>query len=760
MNQDGTGGAFTHSTPVNSNITVFAQWNAPQQRTVTFDGNGGVIEANNTSRQVNDGLAIGNANMPTNPAERTTGHTFAGWNRNADGTGDTFTGETVVSGGNITVYAQWNDPVMRTVTFDGNGGDIAANNVSRQVINGRAIGANYMPPNPANRSDGFIFARWTMNADGSGGEFTNATFVTSDITVYAQWNPPGTYTVTFNGNGGILVTGGASRQVTSGQTVGSNMPDNPNRLNFTFIGWQTAAGVDFTAETVVSANVTVFAQWHPVTGGGTPQNRTVTFDANGGDLAANGASRTVVAGQAIGNAEMPGDPTRAGYDFTGWQTAGGISFTADTFVPVNITVYAQWVVSGTVVVTHTVTFDGNNGSPATQSRTVNAGQILGANNMPVVTRDGYNFAGWTMNQNGTGGAFTGATPVNDDITVYAQWTEVVVPVTFTVTFNANGGVLGANSEPRIVNAGEAIGNANMPSPPTRAGHTFAGWAMPNGDAFTGTTLVNGNIAVNARWNQTGGTGGPGGGDGSAPFSPRPQPTIPPTGEQAPPNLVDPDVAYEQLIRRNFVNGFPNGTFQPDGHMTRAEMMQVFFNISAPGSAALSGLTTRFTDVRTDDWHFRAIAYFERRGILEGFPDGTFRPNEVITNAEFAAMAVRFFSLGNIIEPDMLMEAEGHWGAVYVNLGFANGWFEYFGIAGTFRADAPITRAQAIALLNFYQGREPCVDAINNFVASTNRTVFSDLRRGHWSFYEVMEAAISRTYHINSLGNEIWQQALN
>ena len=219
--------------------------------------------------------------------------------------------------------------------------------------------------------------------------------------------------------------------------------------------------------------------------------------------------------------------------------------------------------------------------------------------------------------------------------------------------------------------------------------------------------------------------------------------------------------YTERFRRHFVNGFPDGTFRPDSDMTRAEMMQVFFNISNPSPANLVGLSsTRFSDVDTNEWYFMPIAYLESRGLIAGFPDGTVRPNDPITNAEFASMATRFFNLGNIIAADMLLEAESHWGANYINLGFAHGWFAYFGIAETFRPDTPIPRAQAVALLNFYTGRVPCPTAVNAFLARTGSNIFPDLPRGHWSFYEVMEAAFSRYYHLNTNHTETWTRVIN
>jgi len=218
--------------------------------------------------------------------------------------------------------------------------------------------------------------------------------------------------------------------------------------------------------------------------------------------------------------------------------------------------------------------------------------------------------------------------------------------------------------------------------------------------------------------------------------------------------------YAQRFRRNFVQGYPNGTFNPNGHMTRAEMIQLFFNISNGSLTSVVGSTTRFHDIQQDAWFFYAVAYLENRGAIQGFPDMTLRPNEPITNAEFATLTVQFFNLADIIEPDMLMAAESHWGANYINLGFARGWFEYFGITETFDPDAPILRAQAVALLNFYQGRVPCPVAINAYLAGSNRNMLSDLRRGHWSFYEIIEAALARYYYENSYGNTTWLRVVN
>ena len=340
------------------------------------------------------------------------------------------------------------------------------------------------------------------------------------------------------------------------------------------------------------------------------------------------------------------------------------------------------------------------------------------------------------------------------------------PYEHTVTFNL-GGAPGNVPETQRIPSG---GHATRPANPIWPSRRFDGWFEDYSTVpFNFNDPISRNIVLTARWTliqqppeiPTPGPGsGPGSESPSVPILTRPRPT-PPELEGRPeliPELTAPEelirVPYVEMFRRHFVNGYPDGTFQPNGYLTRAEMMQVFFNLSNV-SLASQQPTTRFTDINADAWYFPAVVYLESQGIVNGFPDGTLRPSEAITNAEFAALAVQFFSLSNIIEPDMLLEAGTHWGTHYINLGFARGWFEYFGIAETFNADAPITRAQAVALLNFYQGRIPNVEAINRFLASTSRNIFPDVQHGHWSFYEIMEAVFSRYYHFDSYDNEIW-----
>jgi uncharacterized repeat protein (TIGR02543 family) len=130
----------------------------------------------------------------------------------------------------------------------------------------------------------------------------------------------------------------------------------------------------------------------------------------------------VVNGGTVGS-DMPDEPAKSGYTFSGWHTAqngGGAQFTGSTTVTGNITVYAKW--------TCTVSFDADGGIPTTQTRTVNIGGTVGSSNMPAEpTRNGYTFGGWHTSTGGNGSQFTASTTVTANITVYAKWTLLQAP---------------------------------------------------------------------------------------------------------------------------------------------------------------------------------------------------------------------------------------------------------------------------------------------------------------------------------------------
>jgi uncharacterized repeat protein (TIGR02543 family) len=172
---EGGGTAFTASTTVSGNITVYARWNS-YSYTVSFDDGDG----NTVIRTVSSPAATIDP-LPAAPPDKT-GYSFGGWYTEPDGEGSEFTASTTVSG-NITLYAKWIGKTY-TVSFDTNGGDTQADPATKTVA-GPAITIDTLPTPPA-KTD-YFFGGWNTQADGSGTPFTTLTTVSGDIRVYAQW---------------------------------------------------------------------------------------------------------------------------------------------------------------------------------------------------------------------------------------------------------------------------------------------------------------------------------------------------------------------------------------------------------------------------------------------------------------------------------------------------------------------------------------------------------------------------------------------
>jgi uncharacterized repeat protein (TIGR02543 family) len=440
---DGSGDWFTASTPVTDDITVYAQWrqqSADGELIVTFNKNGGDTEADPALIEVVP-PATTIVTLPTPPTR--TGYTFAGWNTEADGSGDEFTATTTVTT-DVTVYAQWTG-ISYQITCDKNGGDTEANpKVITVTFPDNTIG-NQEFTRPTR--EGYIFKEWNTKADGSGVTWTRESVVTEDITVYAIWEEiqEGAFIVTFDKNGGDIDPLPKQKQVVPPETTVDELPEAPTYAKHVFTGWNTKAdgtGTEFTATTPVTATITVYAKW--VSG------FTVTFNPNGGTGEI--TTKTVISPSTTVD-ELPEEPTRSSYVFGGWydtyELTGGIEFTSTTPVTDDITVYARWKAI------HTVTFSKNN-TDTSGATDVNPSSITVIEGDPFTlptppTRSegwgvGMVFDGWNTEANGTGINFTTSTHVNTNLDLYAKWRFVAgTPQVVGNTLVHNAPQMGNNS---------------------------------------------------------------------------------------------------------------------------------------------------------------------------------------------------------------------------------------------------------------------------------------------------------------------------
>jgi len=380
------GNEFTATTPVPADMTVTAQWNQTHC-TVTFNSNGGAPTPSPVTVLCNTSLG---AYFPAPPPERTH-FAFVRWNMP---NGNEFTATTPVPA-NMTVTAQWHQTHC-TVTFHSNGGAPTPSPVV--VLCNTSLGAHF--PAPPERTH-FEFVRWDMP---NGSEFTATTPVPANMTVYAKWEQTH-FVVTFHGNNGTLEF--TSSVVERGKTIDRFPTATRDRHRLT--GW-VANGSPFTLDTPVNAALTVVAQWVQST-------FTVTFDKNEGDTEADPSTITIVWPKETIN-PLPKPPERERFKFVEWNAqkdGSGEKFNEQTLVTFDRTVHAQWEQ------THfTVTFDSTEGEPTPAPVTVPKGEALGSR-FPADPTSEYDFEGWRTEKNGGGIPFTDETPVNADMTVYAQW---------------------------------------------------------------------------------------------------------------------------------------------------------------------------------------------------------------------------------------------------------------------------------------------------------------------------------------------------
>lgn len=197
----------------------------------------------------------------------------------------------------------------------------------------------------------------------------------------------------------------------------------------------------------------------------------------------------------------------------------------------------------------------------------------------------------------------------------------------------------------------------------------------------------------------------------------------------------------------YLDDFEDGTIHPDTPMTRAEVSQIFFWL-------LDEEKPERAELKDAD---RNQPYYDAMGMLAAYriincPDGMSRPDDNMTRAEFTSALSRFFpgNGGDCEFTDMpFYRSYYHDVAKGTEQGWISGYED-----GSFRPDAPITRAEAISAINKATGRTADKQWIDrNFVLP----IYSDLPRNHWAYYDILEAAVSHTQASGPGRPEAWSQ---
>lgn len=718
--------------------------------------------------------------------------TFQGWKRSdtGDPAGTSFT----MPNHDLTLTAQWEfTPNTYKVAYNLNNGTEESlaghDSYTYPEIEGKTGVDTSKPGIPFGASlivkdftgtvpDGKYFAGWGLQRDATalyepGQRVNNKSLkVTTNgdtITLYAIYKDIGTVTVEFAGNdanrGSVSVRQGSFSEINgtlSGATVKSEATAKPG---YHFTGWkcETSKGTTGTGTLEVTASQvqTLFAA-HPeqrvfrFTAQFEPNQFTVQFQKNADD--ATGSMEDQIFHYAAGGDAYlnPNAFVRPGYRFLGWsETSGeqGVVYADQAKfqgVPADneatVTLYAQWQEYSSVTIRYTavpndlgtVTLNKENqtASAATQetgSPDPALKEIVGAT---ATAAQGSVFEGW-YDQHGTRLSTERRYEPKtvNDLYEGGSYVAHFHAQQYTLRFNANGGEGTMGDLTYTHGQDQSLTKCGF----TRSGYGFLGWA----------TAADGNVAYHdqqslsitqdttlyAVWKQQPNQGGSGGGHHNSGGTQEKPDETPPT------TLNDTD-HYAYIV------GYEDGTIRPNGHITRAEAATVFFRLLTD-KARDANLTDRspYPDVSAGAWYNKAIATLSRMGILSGYEDGSFRPNATVTRAEFAAMAARFDTEAKPVDTPFT-DLTGCWAADEIAEAYGKGWVNGYG-DNTFRPNGPITRAEAVTLINRVLRRLPETD---KDLLPDERT-WPDNPETFWGYLALQEASNSHLYDRKSDGYE-------
>ena len=541
---------------------------------------------------------------------------------------------------------------------------------------------------------GHTFAFWYLGDDEENATaYDFDTPVTGDITLTAKWNI-NKYTVTFNSYGGTPVP--PAQEVEYGLTA--TKPDDPTLKGYTFAFWylgddeQNATAYDF--NTPVTENITLTAKWNI-------NKYTVTFNSYGGTPVP--PAQEVEYGLTA--TEPATAPTKTGYTFDGWYL-GDEKYDFSDAVEQNITLYANWEKN-----IYTVTYtDGVDGEEVFADQTY---RVPFEDTTPAFkgnpTRDGYVFDGWKP-------AFSDT--VTGNVTYVAQWTART-DLSYTVHYYLK------NTTKKVADD-KTVDGQTFNDTVTENAIRISGYRV-YGDSEKSITIGTGTNEIIFYYTRA-----------SRPSTPS-KPTLN-TGDH---------YAY--------VMGYPDGTVRPNGSITRAEVSTILFRLLSDKTRDEYFTTeSSFTDVKAGAWYNNSIATLEKVGVIvDTAKGGAFRPNEAITRAELAAMLAQFSDAKPVKGVKFSDVSAEHWAYEAIAIAAKMGWIEGYP-DGTFRPDATITRAEMMTLVNRALERVPSDE--DHLLSKRVMLTFPDCKSGDWFYIAVQEATNSHTYEraaTEKNGDEQW-----
>lgn len=610
--------------------------------------------------------------------------------------------------------------------------------------------------------------------------------VSGDLHLYAQWEAP-KYTVEFDWDGGQLAFGSDAeykvQEISANSTVvGGGLAPVPVKSGYYLDHWRAtyyklneedgwvevkAADYRFRFDQKLPLSLKIQAVWNPIEGA---EERTyrVCHVLDGKPEVKVAADQTV-SGSFVPGFDVWASPIRlgeyGGKDYSSYvptTTYEGTQIPTDReaeILPITITYRPPAAADKR----YTVRFVENGGSkeilkaelPAAEvTKTVYAGSW-----QEELNEKGY----WLAGENGEradlksdalvktlsyDGERTAAFPVTAQVYDIAyQWPENMAEETKTA-LRKN---LPTSYTP-------AKGATALPTPGSGSykqgeqTYYFKSWKLVRGtlngetnvelSAVTIAPASRGALTFEAQWSDT------------KPVKP-PEPSKPGGNNGGGTTTPKPEDLLEREKHEAYIVGRNGGLAAPEANITRAEVATIFYRLLTDESRkSFDTQTNPFSDVTGEDWFFKPAVVLANAKIVEGYPDGSFAPAATITRGEFAAIAARFLSETYTGESHF-SDIDGHWAAEYVDRAAQKGWIKGYP-DGTFRPDAPITRAEAITLVNAVLGRAPHKE----YLLDGMTTWPDNMDETKWYYLEIQEATNSHEYTwrtVNGQRVEAWSK---
>lgn len=706
------------------------------------------------------------------------------------------------NGQEVKLYAVYKNKDVATVDFavnDSNWGDVNTKSGSF-TVRGSAVDEKIVSSTATPRS-GYHFVGWYEKSDDgelkpvSASAINDATLTVTAAMMQAKLKPhtgsggengtpvlevryvavfePNTFTIHYEPNYPIIDAGAQSGEMAdqtfSAADTSRNLRQNQFQYKgYTFDGWTTqrdgngvlySDGAAFTQTVENKGKVTLYAKWkqlpdvtitytaYPDSLGRVTLNSKVPADINTQDAAAPDTQSGIVyetlnpeTGTPLGATATP----NAGSVFEGWYNnlTGKKVWDSEKFVPQqqNDRYVGASYVARFRPYRYTLHYDANGGTGKMDDQIFQHGQILPLNGC-TYSREGYDFMGWSTSKN--------------NVKKFDNKAEVgfssLLQTSGEPKDNAEATLYAVWQERDVTlnyaSSDESLGTVSNASETIRAATgkpTGSTAQAKSGARFDGWYSADGTLlSPKLTFVPTKADGVWQGTTYYARFSAQRRPSTPSTPAKPDDTKITLAPIPEMLNGKDhyaYLLGYEDGTVRPNGNISRAEVATVLFRL-LKDDVRTQNLTkdNAYSDVPDTAWYSTAVSTLSKMGVISGYPDGTFRPNAPITRAEFAAMIARFDETAKSADTPFT-DISGHWAENAIGKAYGNGWVE--GSSKTvFCPESNLTRAETATLLNRVLHRLP--EKESDLLA--NQIAWPDNPETFWGYLTIQEATNSHEY---------------